>query len=83
MKRTIVTFVVVALATALVFTIITGGGRAKTGDAGSAPAAAPGTTVPGAAEAPSPAGTEPKPAAAQGDLAQAPAAAKVDARLTV
>jgi YidC/Oxa1 family membrane protein insertase len=83
MKRTIVTFVVVALATALVFTIITGGGRAKTGDAGSAPAAAPGTTVPGTAEAPSPAGTEPKPAAAQGDLAQAPAAAKVDARLTV
>jgi YidC/Oxa1 family membrane protein insertase len=40
MKRTIVTFVVVAIATALVFTIITGGGRSK-GDADGSSQAVP------------------------------------------
>jgi YidC/Oxa1 family membrane protein insertase len=40
MKRTIVTFVVVAIATALVFAIITGGGRPK-GDAGGSMPLAP------------------------------------------
>ena len=39
MKRTIVTFVVVAIATALVFAIITGGGRPKGEAGGSMPSA--------------------------------------------
>ncbi|MEY4833686.1 MAG: Membrane protein insertase YidC [Planctomycetota bacterium] len=84
MKRTIVTFVVVAIATALVFAIITGGGRQQpTSDPGAGAAATTTTAQPVAAAganadqaAASPATT---PAQAAGASAPAQAAAANDA----
>jgi len=82
MKRTIVTFVVVAIATALVFAIITGGGRPK-GEADTASQAAPAATgaqSSGATDAAAPVNApvaptkEPEPAAQAASTPTAPAA---------
>lgn len=82
MKRTIVTFVVVAIATALVFAIITGGGRPK-GEADTASQAAPAATgaqSTGTADAAAPVNApvaptkEPEPAAQAASTPTAPAA---------
>ena len=82
MKRTIVTFVVVAIATALVFAIITGGGRPK-GEADTASQVAPAATgaqSTGATDAAAPVNApvaptkEPEPAAQAASTPTAPAA---------